>query len=489
MTREMIMLEKKKVKALIVDDEPSITKTVARILTRAGYEAIEINDPVKVEEYLLYTSLGIVITDYQMPGLNGLQVLELIKGSNPDLPVLFLTGQGTIETAVEATKGGAVVFLTKPFDPDELVKAVKNHARVDDALPDDVRKSLADPSFDQEALAAKPDHILLEDEIVSTDTIPEGLVEVNFADILPGQLLPFSLYLQIYNRKSRRHLLRKICPENTVFTTGLKEILEKRSLGSAFVREQDYGAFLEYYRAVKSASYFQHQKIRDNKRLLLYGKAVEAISEILNDPNDNRNIKKSVDLVDELFQTLVNDPVTYQDMFKLFKRDTSIFNHSANVCLLCVSFGIHLGLDQKKIQMLGLGGLFHDVGMNRLDRKILEKKTPLTPLEWEEIRKHPERGMVLLKASNIIPIQSLRIILEHHEREDGSGYPRGLKGNQISRLATLCRIVDKFDTMTTEKPYRPAFRASEALKRIFLEESNPGMQNIIKKFIAFLGGK
>ena len=138
---------------------------------------------------------------------------------------------------------------------------------------------------------------------------------------------------------------------------------------------------------------------------------------------------------------------------------------------------------------MGLGALFHDVGMNRLDKRILEKKASLTALEWDEIKKHPERGMALLKASNIIPLNSLRVILEHHERDDGSGYPRGLKGNQISRLTALCRIVDKFDAMTTEKPYRPAFKASEALKRIFLEESNPGMQTIIKKFIAFLGGK
>ena len=87
------MSENNKVKVLVVDDEPSVTKTVARLLARGGYDAIEVNDPSKVEEYLLYTSLGLVITDYQMPGLNGLQVLELIKreqprpaGSLPDRP-------------------------------------------------------------------------------------------------------------------------------------------------------------------------------------------------------------------------------------------------------------------------------------------------------------------------------------------------------------------------------------------------------------------
>jgi HD-GYP domain-containing protein (c-di-GMP phosphodiesterase class II) len=229
--------------------------------------------------------------------------------------------------------------------------------------------------------------------------------------------------------------------------------------------------------------------MRDKKKLVLYGKAVEAITDILSDPVENQHIESALDLVDNFFKTIVEDPVTYQDMFKLFKRDTSIFNHSANVCLLSVSFGVYLGLDQKVVNILGFGALFHDVGMNRVDRRILEKETPLTPVEWREIHKHPERGLALLKASRLVPVPALRIVLEHHEQDDGSGYPRGLKGNQISHLARICRIVDKFDSMTTNQPFREAFTAAEALKRIYVEEAIEKYQSIIRKFIAFLGGK
>jgi len=478
-----------RLKILVIDDEPQVTTIIKKLLDSPDYEAIELNEPIKIEEYLLYTDLSLVITDLKMPGLNGLELLNLVKKSSPGLPVIILTGEGSIETAVEATKSGAAEYLSKPVNKETLRNTVRRHIKVDQAIPDDLNEIINEGSLGGDDEVVSPERIILKDEIVSTDTIPEGLVEVKFDDILSGQILPFSLYLQIYNQKTQRHYLRKICQENTVFTTGIRQILEKRQLGSAFIQEKDYGAFLEYHAAVKSARSYQHKSISDSKKLLLYGKAVEAVTGILSEPVSNENIEAAFGLVDDIFRTIVDDPKTYQDMFKLFKRDTGIFNHSANVCLLAVSFAQYLGLDEKKTQILGFGSLFHDVGMNRVDKRILDKPGRLTPEEWREIKKHPERGFALLKASVLVPVPALRIILEHHEQRDGSGYPRGLGGTQISDFAHLCRIIDKFDAMTTPKPYRRAFNAADALKRIYFEESSEKHQKITRQFITFLGGK
>lgn len=176
-------------------------------------------------------------------------------------------------------------------------------------------------------------------------------------------------------------------------------------------------------------------------------------------------------------------------MFKLFKQDTAIFNHLANVCLLAVSFAVYLGMEERHSKQLGLGALFHDIGMNRVDKRILEKDSSLTEAEWREVKNHPSWGAAVLKASNLIPLNSIRVVAEHHEEIDGTGYPRGLQGFKISKLAIICRIVDKFDTLTTQKPYRDAFTAPEALKRIYLQERDSSMQKVIKQFISFLGGK
>ena len=479
-----------KLKILVVDDEPPITKVVARLLKSHGYEAIEVNDPRKVEDYILYTDLSLVISDVKMPGLNGLDLLAEIKHSKPDLPVIMLTGMTDIDTAVQATKLGAAEYLTKPLNNDAILRAVRTHANVDHGLPDGVKDYIASSMvLGEEEAAVEPGKIVLPNEIVSTDTIPEGLVEVKFEHIVPGQFLAFALYIQIYNKATNKFYLRKVSEENTVFTSGLKEILCKRNLNSAFIREQDYKHFLEYQKGIKDAPAFKHQQIRDNKRLVLYGKAVEAVTEILTDPGDNRNVKAAITMVDDMFKAMVDDADAYRDLFKLFQRDTSIFNHSANVCLLAVSFGVYLGLKREVVNILGLGAMFHDIGMNRVDRKILEKKGPLTRMEWDEIKKHPDRGFALMKSAIVVSMPALRIILEHHEREDGSGYPRALKGEAISTATRLCQMVDKFDGMTTQKPYREAFSPGEALKRIYYEEQTEKHRNYVKKFIAFLGGK
>lgn len=478
----------KKLRILAVDDEPNVTRAIKRTLARKGYEVIEVNDPHKVEEYILYSDLSLVITDFQMPGMDGLKVLEVLKSSKPDLPVIFLTGHSSVHIVVEATKGGAADYLIKPCDNETLLLAVQKHARADQAIPENVMNLIKKSGASGDDMPVDPNKILLDGEIISTETIPEGFVEVQFENILTGQFLPFGIYIQIYNKHSKKHMLRKIINENTIFTTGLKNILDKRKLASVFIKEQDYDAYLEYHKAMKMIPTDQKKQVADKKKLVLYGKAVEAVTDILADPADNKNIKSAYRLVDDIFQVIVDDPVTYQDMFKLFRRDTNIFNHSANVCLLSVSFGNYLKLNPKQIKLLGFGGLFHDVGMNRVDQNILAKRSSLTPDEWHEIKKHPERGFSLMKSSPLMSMAALKIILEHHEEDDGSGYPRGLKGVELSNMTRICRIVDKYDGLTTDKPYRKALPAPEALKRIYLEECAGTFRSVITKFVEFLGG-
>ena len=130
---------------LVVDDEVSITKIIRRLLTPEGYEVIELNDPQKVEDHLLYSNFNLVITDLMMPGRTGIEVLRIVRMSKPELPVIILTGHGAIETAVEATKLGAAEYMMKPFDNTDLINAVNKHARAYLRLPGDVRKMVETP--------------------------------------------------------------------------------------------------------------------------------------------------------------------------------------------------------------------------------------------------------------------------------------------------------------------------------------------------------
>lgn len=475
---------------MAIDDEPNVTAAIKRTLSRQDFEVIEVNDPKTVENYILYADIKLVITDLKMPGRSGLEVLRDIRMSKPEIPVIILTGHGSIDSAIEATKLGAAEFLSKPINSQKLLEAVKKHANKDDMIADQTMQLLKQKSLHSpEVFELRGDKLLLKDEIISTDSIPEGFVEAKFEYLVPGEPLPFAVFVQIFNKTTKRFFLRRVCDKGKILTSGIRHMLYKRELTSFFVLEEDYRSYLSFFSKLKSSPMFRHQMIKDEKKLVLYGKAVESITETLTSKIDNSVIRQSIEMVDNIFRKMVKDPDTYQDMFKMFKKDNSIFNHSVNVCLFAVSFGIYLRLDDQTIKYLGLGGLYHDVGMGDIHKDILEKPEPLTPEEWNEIKMHPIKGAEKIQAATIFPPQSLRIIKEHHEETKGTGYPLGLKGFQISNSAVLVKIIDKFDSMTTDKTYRKAFTPVDALKRLLVEEPSEKIRGVIRKFILFLGGK
>ena len=256
----------KNLQILVLDDEPQITRVIKRLLSTTGHSVVELNDPGKVEEHLLYSDLSLLITDMKMPGLNGLEILKLVKQSIPNLPVIILTGVTDLETAVEATKSGAAEYLTKPINSQKLIEAVNRHALVDKAIPESVQQMIDDQVGTAEEINYGPNKILLDHEIIASDTLPPGFMELSFDDILPGQFIPFQLYIQIYNRHTKRYYLRKICEENTVFTSGLRNILDKKNLASAYIREKDYSHYLEYITAIRSTPKFNMYKVAHKKK-------------------------------------------------------------------------------------------------------------------------------------------------------------------------------------------------------------------------------
>ena len=185
--------------------------------------------------------------------------------------------------------------------------------------------------------------------------------------------------------------MRRICLKGTIYTSGLRNMLFKRNLASVFIEEKDYRAYIKFLTHLKSLPNFRGVHKLDDKKLVLYGKAVEAVTDILTEPVDKASVQAAVNFVDDLFRNMVKTPELYEGMYRLFKQESSIFNHAANVSLLTVSFALHLDLMASTIKTLGLGALYHDVGMISIDKKILEKPGFLNEEEWETIKQHPKK--------------------------------------------------------------------------------------------------
>lgn len=163
--------------------------------------------------------------------------------------------------------------------------------------------------------------------------------------------------------------------------------------------------------------------------------------------------------------------------------DSFIFAHSVNVCALSIYTGVLLGLTEDQLRILGLGALFHDIGKTMLDHDLLYKPGPLTDEEMAQVRKHPIAGYeILRRCSNLDPLVA-RVALEHHERLDGSGYPKGLKGKKIHLFSRIVAVVNVFDALISDRPYRRAYLPHEAAAIIENEAASKFDPEIVRVFM------
>jgi len=165
------------------------------------------------------------------------------------------------------------------------------------------------------------------------------------------------------------------------------------------------------------------------------------------------------------------------------QRDHHTAGHCQRLAFISVTLGAAMGLDRVCLSALYSGGYLHDVGKVGIPDSILFKPGSLTAEEWVIMRSHSTRGEEICRHIKSM-VKVLPIIRHHHERWDGSGYPDGLRGEQIPLLARVLQIADIYDALTNPRPYKPAFERSKAL-RIIAEEADRGWRDphIVKLFM------
>ncbi len=142
---------------------------------------------------------------------------------------------------------------------------------------------------------------------------------------------------------------------------------------------------------------------------------------------------------------------------------------------------------REEINTIGSGLIVHDIGKSLIDQRILNKPGKLNKNEWALIKEHPENGVRLLRASGQTSEDALIVVADHHEKVDGSGYPRGLRSDAIHPYARIAALVDIFDALTTKRPYKLAEGSFPALQ-IMREEMGKGLDyELFEEFVLLLG--
>lgn len=174
-------------------------------------------------------------------------------------------------------------------------------------------------------------------------------------------------------------------------------------------------------------------------------------------------------VVDDLLDELLRNRDAVYSLTDIRALNDYTFGHSVSVAILAVLTGITLGYNELRLKRLGVGALLHDVGKAALPDTIIFAPRKLSDEEFALVKRHPEIGFkVLRKVPGIQPTSAI-IALEHHERLDGSGYPRGLTGDAMHEFSRLVAVCDVFDAMTSDRPYRPRWLPSAALEHLRAE--------------------
>jgi diguanylate cyclase (GGDEF)-like protein/PAS domain S-box-containing protein len=183
----------------------------------------------------------------------------------------------------------------------------------------------------------------------------------------------------------------------------------------------------------------------------------------------------------DVYETFVNS------LLRALRKDGGLADeHIERLTWMCVSLGREMGLEEHALDNLRVATMLQDIGTVVVDRNIIQKPGPLTEDEWEQIHRHPGIGYRIARASaQHVAISA--IILNHHERWDGTGYPSGLKGDQIPLEARILAVVDAYDAMTQHRPYRQALSPEEAVREIVAQSGAQFDPAVVNAFVCVIG--
>ncbi len=222
---------------------------------------------------------------------------------------------------------------------------------------------------------------------------------------------------------------------------------------------------------------------------MLYSSARDYIGGVLRDVRLGKSIDTggARELAESLADNIVKNENALVWLTQLKNRDEYTSMHSINVCVLSLLFGRFLGLKEGELHHLGLGALLHDVGKMQIPAEILNKPGRLDDKELLLMRRHPELGHAILKGCDELPPAVLEITLSHHERYDGSGYPRGLKGKALNSYALIVSIIDFYDAVTSDRAYHIGVSPHEALNMMYAAAAKSFPKELVESFIQCLG--
>ena len=201
----------------------------------------------------------------------------------------------------------------------------------------------------------------------------------------------------------------------------------------------------------------------------------------------NLNIDTAQPFVENILESLERNADALISLSRLHRSDTYTYTHCVNVAILSTYFARCLGHSQEEVLNIGFAGMFHDVGKMLIPSQVLNAPRKLTNAEFNIMQSHPELGHQQLVQAQCVKQELLQGAIEHHEKYDGSGYPKGLRGEEISKTGRIIGVADVYDALTSKRVYKDAMYPHKALGIMYQMRDKHFESSFIEAFIRVIG--
>ncbi|MCY6959341.1 HD-GYP domain-containing protein [Clostridium brassicae] len=224
--------------------------------------------------------------------------------------------------------------------------------------------------------------------------------------------------------------------------------------------------------------------VEDERLLKIKQIYMKSMSNIVKSLNMEHRVetRDSLRVVENLVEYIIDCGDVDKSLTDIKTYDNYTYVHCIDTCIMATFLGISMNYSESELKELAIGAVLHDIGKTKVPYKIINKREPLTKEEMQEIRNHPIYGKEILEKNMQISMDIIKAVEQHHERVDGSGYPNGLKGYEISRFARIVSICDVYDAVSNNRVYRKKMPPNEAYELILGGSGTLFDEEIVKNF-------
>jgi putative nucleotidyltransferase with HDIG domain len=497
---------------MVVDDEESIAHMLSELLREEGYSLTRVSNGKDLLAALRERPFNLVMLDLVLPDAHGIELLREIKTAYPKTDVVIMTSNASLETAIKALRLGASDYLFKPFDDLDMVSHVvgkayeKHQIREENEL---LHQKLKAKSADLESSVSRLTSLNNAGRTMHSMLNIRELFAV-VIQLIASELKAKRVSLMILDMTTNELVIEA--------SVGLDERLVQTvrvPLGSGiagWVAKEGKALLVDNIeqdsRFTSGSDYKGYDTNSFISAPLLLSVPIQFQNKIVGVINVNnkegRGDFTAGDL--EFVSTLASHAAIAIENVRIFEKlkethmevitalsdaleakDITTGHHSLRIMHFAGRVAERLGLDGASQERLRYAAALHDIGKIGVPEWILQKRGGLTVEEFKEIQKHPLLGATIVKKVEFLTSVA-PIILAHHERPDGKGYPYGISGDAIPMEARIVSVMDSFDAMTSDRPYRKALGKEYAVNELETRAGSQFDPQVVEAFLTVLEG-